>query len=232
MKPLAKPASLTDRVYEHVKAMIQAGQFSTVQPVYETQLAASLGVSRTPVREAFRMLEREGYVETQVGGGVTAYPIKPQDLADLLEARIALEQVTARLAAERANPISLAQLDNVLALSQKALDEGHLADILYYNESFHRVLASATGAHFLEHMVDRIYDFVTTHRLNRNFGASQWHMKTLQDVFNEHSLIVEAVRAGDAELAARRMQYHLKEVGERYARNLGEQQPETAESSA
>ncbi len=231
MKPLLKPVNLTERVHEHIKELVQTEQFPTTEPVFETQLAAQLGVSRTPVREALKMLVIEGYLESQAGGGFTAYPVKPNDLADVLEVRIALEEVTVRLAAQRSTPENMARIDSVMALTEKALDAGNFPDILSSNEQFHRVLASVTGTRFLEHMVDRIYEYVAANRLNRNFGASHWHLDTLRAVFVEHSLIAEAVRSRDPDRAASLMREHLKEVGKRYARNLVENLDPGPESS-
>lgn len=219
-KPLLKPANLTDRVYAHLKGIIQAGQFSTDAPVFETQLAEALGVSRTPVREALKMLVIEGFLESVTGGGVRAFPLKPNDLPDVLLARIALEQVTARLAAERSDAAGMQVLDEVLALTRRAIREDRIDVAMAQNERFHRVIAAMTGTNFLERMVDRIYDYVSTHRLNRGFGARRWHKDTLLAVYEEHGRIAEAIRARDPERAARLMHDHLKVVGERYERNL------------
>lgn len=220
MKPDLRPTHLTHRVYDHLKDMIRGGDFSTVEPMFETQLAAQLGVSRTPVREALRMLEIEGYLESVASGGMRAYPLKSRDLMDVLEARIALEQVTVRIAAQRVDAHGMALIDDVLEKTERAIAEGMLADILAQNERFHRVIAAVTGTRFLEQMVDRIYDFVKTHRLNRTFGRVLGLQLTIKTVFDEHRQIAEAIRAKDPELAASLMQDHLRDVGERYAKGL------------
>ena len=218
MKTLLKPASLTQRVYEHLKQMIQAGDFSTADPMYETQLASAIGVSRTPVREALKMLEIEGYLESLAGGGVRAYPLKPRDLSDVLEARIALEQVTTRLAAERSDETSIALLDDVLDKTKRAISAGLLADILAQNERFHRVIAAITGTRFLEQTIDRIYDYVKTHRLFRHFDTGAH--RTFELIYQEHAAIAGAIRSREVELAQRLMREHLEEVGRRYVDSL------------
>lgn len=220
MKPILKPVNLTHRVYDHLKEMIQAGDFSTVEPMFETQLAARLGVSRTPVREAMQMLVIEGYLENVSSGGMRAYPIKPRDLMDVLQARIALEQVTAKIAAERSDPESMLLLDNVLDQTEVAIASGLLADVLAQNERFHRVVAAMSGTRFLERMVDRVYDYVKTHRLNRTFGLTLGVQETIKTVLDEHHQITEAIRAKDPDLAASLMSTHLKDVGARYAMGL------------
>lgn len=220
MKPILRPVNLTQRVYDHLKEMIQAGDFSTEEPMFETQLAALLGVSRTPVREAMQMLEIEGYLESLSSGGMRAYPLQPRDLMDVLRARIALEEVTARIAAERSDSLTMQRIDDVLELTERAIKAGLLADILTQNERFHRVIAAVSGTRFLEQTVDRIYDYVKTHRLNRTFGRTLGVQATIETVFEEHRQIAEAIRAKDPDLAAGLMREHLRDVGERYANGL------------
>lgn len=231
MKTLLKPANLTQRVYDHLKEMIQAGEFSTDEPMFETQLASDIGVSRTPVREALKMLEIEGYLEPVYGGGVRAFPLKPRDLSDVLQARIALEQVTTRLAAQRSDEAAMALLDDVLLKTERAIEAGLLADILAQNERFHRVIAALTGTRFLEQTVDRIYDYVKTHRLNRHFGAGLGTRPTVELIYQEHVAIAEAIRARDADLAERLMREHLEEVGRRYVSSLEARTTPAAEAA-
>lgn len=219
---MLKPANLSRRVYDHLKARIRTGDFSTAEPVFEVHLADDLGVSRTPIREALAMLEVEGYVESVNGGGVRAYPVSTFDLLNVTEARIALEQVTARLAALHRTDKTLAAIDEVLAHTAAAIDRGLLGDVKRENERFHRVIATATGTRFLEQMVDRVYDYVDTHRLNDHLGARADVRPVLDGILAQHAAIADAIRARDPDAAARLMEEHLKEVGGRYVMTLEE----------
>lgn len=206
---MLKTSGLNIKVYEHLKEQIYDNAFTTVEPIFETQLAEQLGVSRTPVREAIHLLKSEGLLESVPGGGVRAFQITIQDLHDAFEVRIAHEMLSVKMATQRLSQEDKDSLEVIFERTEKYLAQGFMGEALKENENFHRFISTATKSRLVEQMMDRIYDYV---KLNR------WqNMATQQsDVFErvklshaEHLLIGEAMCAGKASKAEKLMQTHL-----------------------
>ena len=97
----ASDAVGTTHAYEQVRAAIVENRYAPGQRLIEQRLAAELGLSRTPVREALRILEAEGLVVSERNRGATVRPLSPTEVVDLYGLRIRLESYAAELAAER-----------------------------------------------------------------------------------------------------------------------------------
>lgn len=137
---MLRTVDLAEQAYEQLKKQIRSGAFSEHEAVYENQLAERLGVSRTPIREAVRMLENEGLVERLTKGGILAVSITPRDLAVAIEARQALETIIVRWAATVITDEQLEELDNVL---QQIKDPGVFRDLLKAVQAEHSEIADA-----------------------------------------------------------------------------------------
>ncbi len=215
-----KASTLTQQVYDHLKEKVVSGGFGTDGPLFETQLAQDLGVSRTPVREALRMLENEGFVTASPGGGVRALVIGPQDIRDAVAARVAIERITVGLAAERITEQQRTELDAILADTRAAIDAGLLGDVMRANERFHRHLADCSGSRLMAQLVGRVYDFLRSHQVLRKLADRGDIRAVLERTDREHRHIASLVRAGDGTAAAEAMNQHLKEVEGYYQETL------------
>lgn len=213
---ILKATSLYEKVYAHLKEQIYSGQFPTDEPVFETQLAERLSVSRTPVREALRMLENEGLLDQLSGGGVRAHRITSRDIQDAMRTRVALEMLTARLAAERMVAAQVQELFKILERTEAAMKHGLLQQIMMENESFHRHIAVATESRLLDHLIDRVYDYIKAHRVLKGIVVQSDVTDFFAAIYREHLGIAEAIRAHDPERAAQLMCAHLMEVSKRY----------------
>jgi len=214
--PLLRPANLTRRVYERLKEQIYDGTFSTEKAVYETHLAEKLGVSRTPVREAVRMLENEGLIEQLSGGGIRAYSITAQDIKDASDTRLAIELITTRLAAERITAQQGEELIQILERAVAAISNGLPGEAMKENEQFHRFIALCTGSRLLEQFVDRIYDYIKPQKLLMPLAKKENIQDIMLAINKEHREIAAAITSRNATLAARTMQKHLEGVSNRY----------------
>ena len=209
---MLKSTSLSKKVYEHLKSQIYLGTFPTMDVVYEVQLAEKLGVSRTPVREAVRVLENEGLVEQLSGGGIRAHPISLRDIQDAIDARIAIELLTVRLAAERITRAQTEELEAILDRTGAAVRMGLLGDVMKENEAFHHFIASCTDNRLMEGLLARIYTYIRAHNLLHRLVEQSDVQTVLASVYEQHRTIAEAITSGDATLAAARMRQHLEEV--------------------
>lgn len=184
----------------------------------ERQLVISLGISRSSVREALRMLEIMGLVEVKPGKGVYVKGLSGDlfmPLASLLssnkenlqhhfEARLVLEPAAAALAAKRASQSDIRQIEKVLKTFQENLGENNLVALIRSDILFHRLIANATNNRTIEILMNTI----TRH----DFIGWKMSLRTKRRPLNtvkEHRKIFEAIVAGDEKKAKSAMRSHL-----------------------
>lgn len=217
---MLKSESLSKKVYGHLKAEIYAGRFPTDGGLFETELAEQLGVSRTPVREALRMLESEGLVEPAQGGGFRAHEITARDIQDAFAIRASIEATSAHLAAQRITDEQAQELDRLLDRAREASREGLLDEAMRENERFHIFLAECTGSRLTRQLLVRVYDYIKSHRLLQRLAAKGDVRALLDSIDREHRDIADAVKAHDSRLAMERMNDHLEGVSVLYQKSL------------
>jgi DNA-binding GntR family transcriptional regulator len=206
LEPLAAPQTLATHARTAVLAAIGDGRLEPGGRYSVAQLAEQLGVSRTPVREALLVLEREGRVRFERNRGVRILAPTAHDIAEVFELRLLLEVPTTAAASDR---VDLDALAAELAAMESAAEAGDEATFMDRDERFHAVILAASGNRRLVAAVARLRDAV------RGRGASTvGRSRTLAEILGEHRAILEALRAGDAERAAAAMRYHLRRTGD------------------
>jgi DNA-binding GntR family transcriptional regulator len=162
----------------------------------EEDIAAEMGVSRMPVREAFRMLQREGWLDIQPYMG--AYVRQPalNEVRDIFELRHRLGAFAAELASERAVPADLEELGRLVAEGNAAAERSDVDALAELNWQFHRMLARAGRNELLTRQIEDLDKRVRWH-----FAATT--TSRARDSWVEHEAIVQAVAAHDAGRAAR-----------------------------
>ena len=190
-----------------LREAIRSGELQPNQRLVEAELTRTLGASRSAVRTALLRLDREGLVEHERNRGARVRLVGEREAAEILEARMVLEGLAARHAAERATPDDVAGLRGILADMRERLDAGDLLGASDRNAVLHaRLLAIA------EHgTVDRL---VWT--LNAQLVRFQYRTILVpgrsERSFGEHTAIVDAVASGDPDAAERAMRHHLGHV--------------------
>jgi DNA-binding GntR family transcriptional regulator len=153
----------TDAAQARLRERIVGGAYAPGERLTETEVAAALAMSRTPVREALRGLAADGLVRSAGGRGVVVTALDPAGLRDAYRVRAALEALTAELAAERQAagliaPAELKALAADAALTEEATVEGRLTEAVLLNRRFHtRVTALAANAP-AQAVLDRLWD--------------------------------------------------------------------------
>lgn len=146
------------RAYAYVKERLLDGRFPGGTLLSENEVAQRLGVSRTPVRQAFVQLEAEELLELYPRRGALVVPISASEAEDVLEARLLLEQYCARRAATAAPELGLAAgLNEILAAQESALLAGE-PDFPTLDRSFHRMIVAAAGNQLLTRQYDALRD--------------------------------------------------------------------------
>lgn len=219
LRPLARPR-LYEQVVERLREYVKAEGLKTGDRLPpERDLADRLGVSRTSVRQAIVALEVQGLVEVRHGGGtyllrnrLNAEPLETmidrrRRLPDVLDARDALETKLAALAAVRRTEGDLSEIDAALAAMAEAVDLGELG--VEQDQRFHAAVTSAAHSTLLTDFMAEISLSIAESRTEslRQPGRPARSL-------DQHRQVAEAIRAGDAEGAARAMHTHIRTVGQ------------------
>lgn len=196
-------ASVVDQVHAALRSQILAGELERGSRLPQETLAAELGVSRTPLREALRRLAAEGLVTLQPNYGATVAQLDFGDMRDAWTARLVIEPPAARLAAGRVPAPELDRMRAAVAAQRASADPARSLDA---NREFHLALVAASGNPHLEHFAEllwvaRISVAIYTAQAAQNDGTDAWA--------GEHEAIIEAIGAGDGELTERLTREHI-----------------------
>lgn len=193
------PGSNTAVAVEELRKLIFAGDLGAGTDHLESELAARLGMSRTPVREALLRLEAQGLVEVRPRKGVRITPLSPQDMADIYDILTELESLAAANAARRAPAESeLATMADAIKEMDIALQRNDRESWAIADDTFHSELVRLGGNDRVALITEMMADQVRRARL------FTLHMRPAPTRSNEdHSRVLAAIRAGDAETARR-----------------------------
>lgn len=195
--------SLREHVHERLRSSIVSGRLKAGERLNERQLADTLGVSTTPVKDAIRMLEGEGLVRIEARRGVFVL-FSARQAFEMALGRAALESVMAHIAAKTIAPEETAALSALVDEMEAATAHAALEDLVRLNESFHGAIHRASGCRYLERRLDgqRMYDHAQRLSLLGEPGQRQAG-------FIEHKGIYEALAAHDPRVAEARMKRHI-----------------------
>lgn len=144
---------LREIVYEELKRQILKGEIAPGHRMMEVELADDMGVSRTPVREAIRKLEKEGLVTIEPRKGAYASDISIKDMVDVLEVRQYLESLAAGMAAVRITPEEKLQLQEATDAYKQAVESEDTSEIIKWDENFHKIIVDCSGNKTLIQMI-------------------------------------------------------------------------------
>jgi len=211
---LPRGRSAAQLAYDYVKARLLDGRFAGGTLLSENELAQRLEVSRTPVRQAFVQLEAEGLLELYPRRGALVVPISASEAEDVLEARLLIEQHTARRAAG-AGPALAETLRGHIAEQEAALDD--VAGFAWADRRFHHAIVEAAGNRLLTRQYDALRD-----RHQRIAAATITREPSrIERFIAEHREIVAAIERGDGDAAAELMGSHLQSAHELARRPRG-----------
>ncbi|GED23308.1 GntR family transcriptional regulator [Halomonas halmophila] len=221
-EPASEVRTLAERVFQQLQDAIVRGELAPGSKITEPGLAQSYGISRGPLREAMRRLEAHRLIERVPHVGARVVKLSIKELLELFDVREALESMAARLAAESMSAEEIAGLRDVLAVHERQADLQR-GEAYYQREGdldFHyRIVQGSHNRMLMGLLCDDLYYLVRMYRTQFSASGSR-----PQRAFVEHHRIVDAIEAGDAELAELLMRRHVsasrENVVERYARTL------------
>ncbi len=195
---------LRDIVFETLREAIIAGQLRPGERLMEVQIAEELGVSRTPVREAIRKLELEGFVIMVPRKGAYVSDMSINDVTHVFEIRRALEGLAAELAAERMTEEELEELERILDRTAETTSRLDVTSTVDMDTGFHQILYEASRNERLSSMLYHLRE-----QIQRFRTQSLSRPGRLKRALVEHQGIVDALRRRDGELARQLVEEHI-----------------------
>ncbi|MCR5667430.1 MAG: GntR family transcriptional regulator [Lachnospiraceae bacterium] len=195
---------LRDVVFHTLRDAILKGELKPGERLMEMHLATKLGVSRTPIREAIRMLEKEGLAITIPRRGAQVAQMTEKDLEDVLEVRDALDNLAVISACQRITEEQLDELDMKLRVFQEEIAKGNVREIVEADEAFHNVIYDATNNPKLEAIIVNLREQMYRYRYEYVKDNADY-----DQLIHEHKLIIEGLRKRDTEAVKKVMHTHL-----------------------
>ena len=196
---------LRDVVFNTLRQAILRGELKPGERLMEIALANRLGVSRTPVREAIRLLELEGLVIMIPRRGAQVAQITEQDLNDVLEVRLGLEELAVRFACERITDEEIKALGLAVKEFEKKMSNNELSAQAEADVKFHEIIYGATHNQRLVQIINNIREQM--YRYRYEYVKDNANYKQLID---EHNQILEGLKNHDKDYVKKVMHTHLK----------------------
>ena len=199
---------LGPQVYEIIRLGIILEMLQPNDPINEAELSAALGVSRTPVREAYQRLIEDRLIQSRAKSGTHVAPINEARVREGIVIRRALEREVVTILSS--DPPDLRPLDKIIALQSVAVSHGDHLEFFRQDERFHAALADLAGlpsawrlAHSVKSHTDRARIMLTGNMPKR-----------INVAFNEHITLMDAIKAGDEDLSRALISKHINSAFE------------------
>ncbi|MBT0957546.1 GntR family transcriptional regulator [Alphaproteobacteria bacterium KMM 3653] len=205
LRPPAQP-SVADQVFDALQNSILTLHLPPHSKISETEVAGQMGVSRQPVREAFKRLAKLGYLTIRPQSGTTVSPISEEAVERARFIRTALEVQTLRAACGKLGAEALKGLSDLLEAQKRAVTAGDREGFHNLDDAFHRMICEETGVGFVWDMVLESKAHMDRIRLLSLNASSR------ETALREHIDIYEAIAANDPDRAADVITSHLARI--------------------
>lgn len=210
---------LRDVVFQTLRTAILKGDLKPGERLMELQLASKLGVSRTPIREAIRMLEQEGLARTIPRKGAEVAGMTEKDMEDVLQIRCVLEELAAKLSCQNITDEEMRELKIAMVAFEEKTREGNVVELAKADVTFHDIIYRAADNPkllvLLNNLREQMYRYRTEYMKDDRIHPV---------LIREHKEMVKALESRDQELVAREVRQHLKnqeEVMKKIIRDQG-----------
>jgi DNA-binding GntR family transcriptional regulator len=206
LRPINTNVSFRDQAYAMLKqAITNADIYAHPEEIRldERQLSESLGVSRTPVREAMTLLEQEGFLRTVPRRGVFIVRKTKKQIVEMIEMWAALESMAARLATVNASDEDIAGLRHMFDEFRNETPAEHIEEYSDANIAFHQAIIRLSGSHLMGQTIENLFIHVRAIR-RLTIAQSDRAARSIED----HIRIIEALERRDTELAERLVRQH------------------------
>jgi DNA-binding GntR family transcriptional regulator len=204
-KPLKKPLPYYQQIQESIKTDIFNGVYKPGDRLYEAQIAKQYGISRSPVREAIRVLINEGLLITDDKSQITVYKPSLEDVLEIYECRIALESAAVSLTAERATREQVHELEKCLEETAQAITNEKIEMIIESNAKFHNLTVQYSGNKRLLNLVESLNSLIYYFRVLNIQGQSRAEI-----ILKGHTEILQAIKERNPEKATNKLKAHTE----------------------
>jgi DNA-binding GntR family transcriptional regulator len=220
-KPIGTPShkTLGGWAATQLRDMIISGRLEPGQRLYEQELAARMDISRTPIREAIRQLEREGLLTVRPNRETVVTTLTPSDIREVYVMRAALEGMAARLAAMARGGEEAGELLEILAKAEVAVASDDSEAFLQLDLDLHEAILRASRNGRLMEAALRVRS-QTRRYLALSLRLRNTSPQGLRPALEEHTQLTQAILAGDADLAERLMRVYIEKGGESVAATI------------
>ena len=203
-----EPKLLSEDIAESIKTAIIKGKFKPGEKISEGELAESMGISRTPLREAFRKLENEGFIRIIPRKGAVVSDIDADEAINLYEIKSTLEGLAARLAAANMKQKDIAKLEKVNDELKELIDKNDLESFYRVHTRFHEGFVKLCGNKRLIQMISNLND-----HFNR-FGIISLTLPgQFEKAIWQHAEIIAGFKSGDENLIEERVKTNVMTGG-------------------
>lgn len=193
--PVDKPLTLRERIVDFIKDSVVTGRLKPGERVPEQEIAESFGISRTPIREAFRQLESEGFITVTPRKGAVVSPITDKDVSEFYEIKSLLEGYAAKTACPKLSPKDIKRLESLNAQMERAAEKDDVKAFFKLDNQFHDTFLKACGNEKLCALVFQLVQQFERFRITALSLPGR-----MKDSVRQHAEIIEAFRSGNISL--------------------------------
>ena len=202
---MRKVKSLTEQVYERLRSDIITGRLQADDRLVELEIAASMGTSQAPVREALQRLELQGLVIRKGRNGTYVTDFALDEIHEIFAVRSTIEGFAAKRTAKTITVDQLSELNTLIGLMHAAADDGDMTLLTEYDLLFHRDICEWSSSSGLLRAWEPLYSQVQRFVVQTNVT----HFSSLHEIAESHSPIVDALKQRDVDAAALAVQEHV-----------------------
>lgn len=206
---LAKKPTLAETIKIRLEQDIFKGRFKPGDRLREDEISNAYSVSRTPVREAFKLLASTGLVEVQPRQGAVIRKLLPAELVEMFQVMAELEGMCARLASGRITPAQRRSLEDSHKECARLAKSGDHMGFYEANIDFHEIIYESSCNAFLRLEVQKLRRRLSPYRRQITFYPGRMH-----NSIPEHKEVLEAILNGDSERADKAMRGHVNVLGD------------------
>jgi DNA-binding GntR family transcriptional regulator len=214
---IQNPVSIRERVYSSLRNDILNGSIQPGTRMVETQLAAQINASRTPVREALHMLCMEGLLESIPRAGYRVKQIRWDELEEITQIRVVNETLAARWALERITDEEIRALERNLAEALNDLRQGNPKAFVEHDAEFHEIFVRASGSERLLELCQMLRRHMLRYRIE-----SMYLPQVIGDAIEEHERIVASIKGKDTPGVETAIRDHLEKSKQEIRRHAFE----------
>ncbi len=193
--PVEKPLTLRERIVEFIKDSIISGRLKPGERVPEHEIAESFGISRTPIREAFRQLESEGFLTITPRKGAVVSPITDRDVREFYAIKSLLEGYAAKKACSKLGTKEIKKLEGLNAQMERCAGRGDVKGFFRLDNQFHETFLRACGNERLCILAHQLVQQFERFRVTALSLPGRMH-----DSVKQHKEIIEALKKGEEDL--------------------------------